>query len=456
MEQYKITDFNTAFQIGIEKLIYDSINEHSKKDKDPEELKLKKALKIMKKEIFAKLKVQYQDNDKDEDLKWILFSLIDPSKPQKKDKEPKIETERFVTFIHKYYYDQLRLEALTDPQKEEMLYQNAVEIKELEPDIGNLENQEAVINGTMLFDQIDLAQIAVRDNGVMKIERGAAINKKFKYFNNTNEELNIEIISNIPQIQNKRLLLDGYRVIDSSRILVGAFTSLMLADMGAEVIKIEQPGVGDETRKWGPPFRGKDSTYFISINRNKKSMTVDLKHEQGRQIIYDLVGNQRDTIFLSNFTPSRLDQLAINYESLKKLNQSLIYASVQGFPLDSELKDKAAFDLTIQAMSGLMDCTGDPHGSPFKVGYAVTDVLAGMHLLQGVMGAIIHKERTGEGQFVNTSLLEANLYSLCYVVRQNSLHQKPKQLMDEWIKRVQKNGKFSPYHCPIQCFYDKG
>ncbi len=192
-----------------------------------------------------------------------------------------------------------------------------------------------------------------------------------------------------------RGILEGYRVIDASRILVGAFGSMMLADMGAEVIKIEQPGVGDETRKWGPPFRGPDSTYFISVNRNKKSITVDLKSNEGRKIIYDLVS--RSDIFMTNFVPSQVEKLMLDYESIKKANQKIIYASVQGFPLDSAWKNKAAFDLTIQAMSGLMHCTGDPEGSPFKVGYAVTDILTGMTLLQGILGAVIHRERTGEG-----------------------------------------------------------
>lgn len=131
--------------------------------------------------------------------------------------------------------------------------------------------------------------------------------------------------SHIPK---KNLLLEGYRVIDASRILVGSMGSLLLADMGAEVIKIEQPGVGDETRKWGPPFVGPDSTYFMSINRNKKSMTVDLKSKEGKQIIYDLCKSKDNIIFLTNFTPSALEKLSITYEKLQPLNPSLIYASV--------------------------------------------------------------------------------------------------------------------------------
>ncbi|TNV78205.1 hypothetical protein FGO68_gene10343 [Halteria grandinella] len=215
------------------------------------------------------------------------------------------------------------------------------------------------------------------------------------------------------QPQSKKIL-EGYRIIDASRILVGAFGSMMLADMGAEVIKIEQPGMGDETRKWGPPFRGKDSTYFISINRNKKSITLDLKSEEGLKILNGLVS--KADIFMTNFVPNQRSKLQIDYQDFQTINPKLIYASVQGFPQKSIWENKAAFDLTIQAMSGQMHCTGDPDGSPFKVGYAVTDILTGMTLLQGILGAIIHRERTGEGQFINTSLLEANLFSLSYVV----------------------------------------
>lgn len=143
----------------------------------------------------------------------------------------------------------------------------------------------------------------------------------------------------------KPLLLEGYRVIDASRILVGSFCSLMLADMGAEVIKIEMPQGGDETRKWGPPFIGPDSSYFISINRNKKSMTVDLKKEEGKQIIYDLV--KKSDIYIENFTPQVSSSLHLDYDILKQHNEKLIYASVTGFPITSEWRNKPGFDLTI-------------------------------------------------------------------------------------------------------------
>ena len=144
-----------------------------------------------------------------------------------------------------------------------------------------------------------------------------------------------------------KYVLSGYRVLDCSRILVGAKCSLMCADLGAEVIKVEQRVTGDETRHWGPPFRGPDATYFMSVNRNKKSITLDLKHPEGQKIIKDLVKNHTD-IFIENFVPKTCKNLELDYQTLKSLNNSLIYASVSGFPACSpDWANKTAFDLTI-------------------------------------------------------------------------------------------------------------
>ena len=200
---------------------------------------------------------------------------------------------------------------------------------------------------------------------------------------------------------------------------------MMLADMGADVIKIEQRVTGDETRHWGPPFRGasesqKAATYFMSVNRNKRSMTVDLKHPEGKKIVQDLLTTGDADVFIENFMPSTIKKLSLDYESVKDLNKSLIYASVCGYPQDSEWADKAAFDLTIQAMCGFMHITGEADGPPQKVGWALTDVFAGQQLFSGVLAAIMHLERTGgkgrgEGQLLQTSLLESSIYALNYV-----------------------------------------
>ena len=144
----------------------------------------------------------------------------------------------------------------------------------------------------------------------------------------------------------KSSLLKGYRVIDASRILVGSYSAMMLADMGAEVIKIEQPGKGDETRTWGPPFiRDNLSTYYASLNRNKKSITIDFKKNEGREIVKDLARNA--DVFMQNFIPRKAAEFGFDYENMKKINDNLVYASVGGFPVGSALENKAAFDLTI-------------------------------------------------------------------------------------------------------------
>ena len=151
----------------------------------------------------------------------------------------------------------------------------------------------------------------------------------------------------------QNLLLKGYRVLDLSRILVGAHCSMMLADMGADVIKVEQRGTGDETRHWGPPFRGDPdnnsqvATYFMSVNRNKRSMTIDLKKPEGKQIVRDLIAERHVDIFIENFMPKTIRKLELDYDSIKEMNSSLIYASVGGYPQDSEWANKAAFDLTV-------------------------------------------------------------------------------------------------------------
>ena len=147
----------------------------------------------------------------------------------------------------------------------------------------------------------------------------------------------------------KKLPLQGYKVIDASRILVGALSTLMLAEMGADVIKIEQRIKGDDIRHWGPPFiegkGGKDSTYYMCLNRNKRCIELDLKHPLGKQVVHDLI--KHSDIFVQNFPPQTIKKLELDYERVKNLNESLIYASVTGFPENTELANKSAFDLTV-------------------------------------------------------------------------------------------------------------
>jgi succinate--hydroxymethylglutarate CoA-transferase len=206
----------------------------------------------------------------------------------------------------------------------------------------------------------------------------------------------------------QNLLLKGFRVIDFSRILVGAYSSLLLADMGAEVIKIEPPN-GDETREWGPPFKDKDSTYFLSINRNKKSISLDLKKQEAQEIAKELI--KKSDILIENFPYGKMKNFNIDYENTKLLKKDLIYATVNSYGNEGPMRKDPAFDLIIQAYSGIMNITGGKNTEPFKVGYPMCDIMTGSHLFSAILAAVLHKERTGEGQYLNTSLLEVNLFS---------------------------------------------
>lgn len=206
----------------------------------------------------------------------------------------------------------------------------------------------------------------------------------------------------------KHLLLKGIRVVDFSRILVGAYSSLLLADMGAEVIKVEPPN-GDETRQWGPPFKDVDSTYFLSINRNKKSISLDLKKPEAQGIANDLI--KRSDILIENFPCGKMKEFNLDYNSTQKIKKDLIYATVNSYGNEGPMKKDPAFDLIIQAYCGVMNITGGINTEPFKVGFPMCDIMTGSHLYSAILAAVLYKERTGEGQYLNTSLLEVNLFS---------------------------------------------
>lgn len=207
----------------------------------------------------------------------------------------------------------------------------------------------------------------------------------------------------------KSKLLEGIRVLDFSRILVGAYSSMMLADLGAEVIKIEPPG-GDETRKWGPPFKGNDSLYFLSINRNKKSICMDLKKPESRNIALNLI--QKSDILIENFTYGKMKQFGLDYDSVKQINEDLIYTTVNSYGNKGPLKQTPSFDLVIQSYVGVMNITGGDETEPFKVGYPMCDIMAGSHVYGAIMAGLLHRQLTGEGQYINTSLLETNLFAI--------------------------------------------
>ncbi|MEW5806273.1 MAG: CaiB/BaiF CoA-transferase family protein [Acidobacteriota bacterium] len=204
--------------------------------------------------------------------------------------------------------------------------------------------------------------------------------------------------------------LKGVRVLDLSRILAGPFCSMILGDLGAEVIKVERPGCGDDTRTWGPPFIAGESTYFLSINRSKRSITIDLKSRRGVEIVKELA--KKSDILIENFPPGTMEEFGLDYETLRSLNPRLIYCSVTGFGPDGPYRNRTGYDLVASAVGGLMSITGDEGGPPVKVGIAITDVVTGLYANGAVVAALHARSRTGVGQRIDISLLEAQVAAL--------------------------------------------
>jgi crotonobetainyl-CoA:carnitine CoA-transferase CaiB-like acyl-CoA transferase len=206
--------------------------------------------------------------------------------------------------------------------------------------------------------------------------------------------------------------LDGIVVIDLSRVLAGPYCTMALGDMGATVIKIELPGSGDDTRAYGPPFLNGESTYFMSVNRNKKSLTLNLKHEQGKEILRQLI--RRADVLVENFRPGTLDGLGFGYEAAHTLNPRVVYCSISGFGQTGPYAQRPGYDLIAQAEGGVMSLTGDPDGPPVKVGLSFADITAGMNAFAGITLALLARERTGEGQRIDVSLLDCQVSLLTY------------------------------------------
>ncbi len=207
--------------------------------------------------------------------------------------------------------------------------------------------------------------------------------------------------------------LAGVRVLDFARVLAGPYCSMMLADLGAEVIKIEHPRGGDETRGWGPPFVGDLSAYFLSVNRGKRSVALDLKTDAGRATAQRLAAIS--DVVIENFKVGGMDALGLGYADLRALNPRLVYCSITGFGQTGAFRDRPGYDYVIQAMSGLMAITGDPQGEPQKVGVAICDVIAGLNAFGAILAALRHAERTGEGQHIDIALYDTALAALVNV-----------------------------------------
>lgn len=211
--------------------------------------------------------------------------------------------------------------------------------------------------------------------------------------------------------------LKDIRVLDLSRVLAGPFCTQILGDLGAEIIKIERPGAGDDTRSWGPPFlKDKDgndtseSAYYLSTNRNKKSVAIDLKSEEGQALLHKLIA--QSDILIQNFKVGGLDKYGLSYDQLKEKYPSLIYCAISGFGQEGPLASEPGYDFLAQGMAGLMASTGDADQPPMKVGVALSDIMTGLNAAIGILAALHHREKTGEGQMIDVALTDCTLASL--------------------------------------------
>jgi formyl-CoA transferase len=207
--------------------------------------------------------------------------------------------------------------------------------------------------------------------------------------------------------------LSDLLVIDLSRVLAGPYCTMMLADLGARVIKVEQPGSGDDTRAWGPPFLAGESAYYLSVNRNKEGITLNLKSERGRELLRELL-EQADVV-VENFKLGTMEAWGLGWEILHEFNPRLIYCNISGYGVDGPEAGKPGYDFIIQAEAGLMSITGPLDGPPMKVGVAISDITAGMFAASGILAALHARQRTGSGQRVDVSLLEAQVAWLANV-----------------------------------------
>ena len=198
--------------------------------------------------------------------------------------------------------------------------------------------------------------------------------------------------------------LTGIRVLDLTRVLAGPYATMVLGDLGAEVIKLEQPGTGDESRNFGP-FKNGFSLYFMSVNRGKQSLTLDLKAPQGKEIFLELV--KQSDVLVENFRPGAMKKLGLDYETLKQSQPSLIYAACSGFGQTGPYAERGAYDMIIQGMGGIISITGEPMRPPVRVGTSISDITAALFTAIGILSALRHRDRTGEGQLVDVAMLDS-------------------------------------------------
>ena len=237
--------------------------------------------------------------------------------------------------------------------------------------------------------------------------------------------------------------LDDLVVLDLSRILSGPVCTMLLADMGAHVIKVEPPPLGDDSRQWGPPFISGISTYFLSVNRNKKSIGLNLKTEEARRVLWKLI--ESSDVLVENFRPGVLGKLGFGFDAVAKINPRLVYCSISGFGQTGPYRDRPGYDVIAQGESGMMDLTGYPDGPPAKLGASLADVVAGLYALNGILLALLARHKTGTGQQVDVSLLDGMVSTLTYqALIYLSTGRSPKRL-----------GTRHPSIVPYECFHAK-
>jgi len=198
--------------------------------------------------------------------------------------------------------------------------------------------------------------------------------------------------------------LEGLRVVDLTRVLSGPYCTMQLGDMGAEVIKVEAPGKGDDTRAFAPPYQGDQAAYFLSINRNKKSITLDMKSKAGKEVLWRLI--DASDILVENFRPGAMARLGFGYEAVRKRKPAMVYASISGFGQTGPQKDRPGYDVIVQGEAGVMDITGPADGAPYKVGTAIGDLVSGLYSVQGILAALYAARVTGQGQHIDISMYE--------------------------------------------------
>jgi crotonobetainyl-CoA:carnitine CoA-transferase CaiB-like acyl-CoA transferase len=208
------------------------------------------------------------------------------------------------------------------------------------------------------------------------------------------------------------LPLAGVRVVDLTRVMVGPYCTMMLGDLGADVIKVEIPGRGDDTRHWGPPFVESETVYYLSVNRNKRSIALDLKQEAAREALWRLIAEA--DVLVENFSPGTADRLGFGYEAVKARRPDIVYASISGFGQSGPDYQRTAYDLIVQGTSGMMSITGHPGGPPTRLGVPIADIGGGMFAAYAIVAALFDRERTGEGSYVDVSMLGGQVALLTY------------------------------------------